>query len=49
MVKIKNKEYERLDKNVKEKLISREEDKVENFIKNPILIKIVLWFHLLFL
>ncbi len=37
--RIKNKEYERLDKKTKEKLIKKEENKVEDFIKNPILIK----------
>ena len=37
--KIKNKEYERLNTKTKEKLIKKEENKVEDFIKNPILIK----------
>ena len=37
--KIKNKEYERLDCKTKEKLIKKEENKVDDFIKNPILIK----------
>lgn len=37
--KIKNKEYERLDNKTKEKLIIKEENKVSDFIKNPILIK----------
>ena len=37
--RIKNKEYERLDNKTKEKLISNEEPKVNDFIKNPILIK----------
>ena len=37
--KIKNKEYERLDDKTKLKLIKKEEIKVEDFIKNPILIK----------
>ena len=37
--RIKNKEYERLDEKTKEKLISNEEPKVNDFIKNPILIK----------
>ena len=37
--KIKNNEYERLDKNTKLKLISKEKTKVEDFIKNPIMIK----------
>ena len=37
--KIKNKEYERLDNKTKNKLISKEETKVEDFIKNPIVIK----------
>ena len=37
--RIKNKEYERLDEKTKEKLINNEESKVNDFIKNPILIK----------
>lgn len=37
--KIKNNEYERLDSNTKEKLISKTENNIEDFIKNPILIK----------
>ena len=37
--KIKNKEYERLDDKTKEKLIKKENTKVNDFIKNPILIK----------
>ena len=37
--RIKNKEYERLDEKTKEKLINNEEPKVNDFIKNPILIK----------
>ena len=37
--KIKNKEYERLDEKTKEKLINNEETKVNDLIKNPILIK----------
>jgi len=37
--KIKNSEYERLDNKTKEKLINKEENKIEDFIKNPILIK----------
>ena len=37
--RIKNKEYERLDEKTKEKLINNEEYKVNNLIKNPILIK----------
>ena len=37
--KIKNKEYERLDEKTKEKLINNEEPMVNDFIKNPILIK----------
>ena len=37
--KIKNKEYERLDIKTKEKLIKREENKIEDFIKNPIIIR----------
>ena len=38
-IKIKNKEYERLDSKTKEKLITKEEAKINDFIKNPILIK----------
>ena len=37
--KIKNKEYERLDENTKLKLINKEETKVKDLIKNPIIIK----------
>ena len=37
--KIKNKEYERLDDNVKKKLINNKENKVTDYIKNPIIIK----------
>ena len=37
--KIKNQEYERLDESTKLKLITKEENKVSDFIKNPILIK----------
>ena len=37
--KIKNKEYERLDDNTKHKLIVQEQEKIEDFIKNPILIR----------
>jgi len=37
--KIKNKEYERLDNKTKEKLINNEGSKIEDFIKNPILVK----------
>lgn len=37
--KIKNNEYERLDSNTKEKLISNTKNNIEDFIKNPILIK----------
>lgn len=37
--KIKSNEYERLDDKTKKKLIAREENKVEDFIKNPIIIK----------
>ena len=36
--KIKNDEYERLDENTKLKLINKEESKIEDFIKNPIII-----------
>ena len=38
-VKIKNNEYERLDTKTKEKLVKSEESKIEDFIKNPIIIK----------
>jgi predicted nuclease of restriction endonuclease-like (RecB) superfamily len=37
--KIKNKEYERLDENTKQKLINKDEPILSDFIKNPILIK----------
>ena len=37
--RIKNKEYERLDKKTKEKLINDEEPRINDLIKNPILIK----------
>lgn len=37
--RIKNNEYERLDDKTKEKLISKEESSIEDFIKNPIIIK----------
>ena len=37
--KIKSKEYERLDESTKLKLINKEEFKVQDFVKNPILIK----------
>ena len=37
--RIKNKEYERLPEETKNKLITKEESKVEDFIKNPIIIK----------
>ncbi len=37
--RIKNKEYDRLDEKTKEKLINNEESKVNDLIKNPILIK----------
>ena len=37
--KIKNKEYERLDYNTEEKLIYKEETKINDLLKNPILIK----------
>ena len=38
-LRIKNKEYERLDENTKLKLVNREKTEVEDLIKNPILIK----------
>ena len=37
--KIKSKEYERLDSSTKEKLINEEERKINDYIKNPILIR----------
>ncbi len=37
--KIKNNEYERLDNKTKEKLIKKEENKITDFVKNPIIIK----------
>jgi len=37
--KIKNKEYQRLDEQTKLKLINNEEEKIEDLIKNPIVIK----------
>lgn len=37
--RIKSKEYERLDENTKQKLITKEEANVVDFVKNPILIK----------
>ena len=37
--RIKNKEYERLDGKTKYKLIKQEETKVDDFVKNPIIIK----------
>ena len=37
--RIKNKEYERLPESTKNKLTKKEETKIEDFIKNPILIK----------
>ena len=37
--RIKNKEYERLDSKTKYKLIKHEDTKVDDFIKNPIIIK----------
>ena len=37
--RIKSNEYERLDKNTKLKLINKDEPKVEDLIKNPIIIK----------
>ena len=38
--KIKNKEYERLDENTKQKLINKEKTKIGDYIKKPILIKL---------
>ena len=37
--RIRNKEYERLDDKTKEKLINNEENNIQDFIKNPIIIK----------
>ena len=37
--KIKSKEYERLDENTKNKLITKEEVRVIDYVKNPIMIK----------
>ncbi len=37
--KIKSNEYERLDKTTKQKLIKKEKEEVQDFIKNPIIIK----------
>ena len=37
--RIKNKEYERLDDNTKNKLINKENTNIQDLIKNPILIK----------
>ena len=37
--KIKNKEYERLDDKTKHKLMVQDKEKIEDFIKNPILIR----------
>ena len=37
--KIKNKEYQRLDDKIKVKLFKEDESKINDFIKNPILIK----------
>ena len=34
--RVKNNEYSRLDENAKNKLVAKEEEKIENFIKNPI-------------
>ena len=36
--RIRNKEYQRLDDNTKLKLINKEETKINNFVKNPIVI-----------
>ena len=36
--RVKNKEYERIDNKTKLKLISKEQNQVEDFIKNPIII-----------
>ena len=37
--RIKNNEYERIDDNTKEKLITKEESSVVDFVKNPIIVK----------
>ena len=39
LFKIKNNEYERLDNKTKTKLIENKENKIEDFIKNPIILK----------
>ena len=39
ITKIRSKEYERLDNKTKERLITNEETKINDYIKNPILIK----------
>ena len=39
IMKIKNKEYERLVESTKEKLIKEEENNISDFIKHPIIIK----------
>ena len=41
--KIKNKEYERLPEETKEKLIIKEENNISDFIKNPIII--ITWIY----
>ena len=37
--RIKNNEYERLPEDTKNKLVTKEDSKIEDFIKNPIIIK----------
>ena len=39
--KIKNNEYQRLDEEVKQKLITKKETEVKDFIKHPIIIKTI--------
>ena len=38
-IRIKSKEYERLDESSKKKLLTNKENKVTDFVKNPIIIK----------
>ena len=41
---VKSREYKRLDKETRLKLINKEESNVVDFVKNPILIKIIFIF-----
>ena len=38
-MRIKNREYERLDDNAKDKLITNNDNEIQDFIKHPIVIK----------